>query len=119
MAFLCRPGDDMVDKFLAEVRAMHELRAKARAATPEARAAMLEAGFGNDWIFTARDTQLPPPDDDWWAWLLMGGRGGGKTQARSACAASRSNSLSSCRSGPWRQPWRPTKRCAALRSLSP
>ena len=37
----------------------------------------------------------------------------------SAGAASRSNSPLSCRSGPWRQPWRLTKRCAALRFSSP
>ena len=37
----------------------------------------------------------------------------------SACAASRSSSPSSCRSGPWRRSWMPTRRCAALRFWSP
>jgi len=37
----------------------------------------------------------------------------------SACAASRSNSPSSCRSGPWPRSWRHTRRCAALRFSSP
>ena len=37
----------------------------------------------------------------------------------SACAASRSKSPPSCRSGPWRRSWRPTRRCAGLRFSSP
>ena len=73
----------MVDPFLDEIRAMHALRAKARSATPEAHAAFIGAGFGNDWTFAAREAQLPPPDDKWWCWLLLGGRGGGKTHAES------------------------------------
>ena len=36
-----------------------------------------------------------------------------------ACVASRSNSLSSCRNGRWRQSWRLIRRCAALRFSSP
>ena len=37
----------------------------------------------------------------------------------SACVASRSNSPSSCRSGPWRRSWKPTRPCAAPRFWSP
>ena len=37
----------------------------------------------------------------------------------SVCVASRSNSPSSCRSGPWRRWWKLTKRCAARRFSSP
>ena len=36
-----------------------------------------------------------------------------------ACAASRSNSPSSCRNGPWRRSWKPIRRCAARRFSSP
>jgi hypothetical protein len=35
------------------------------------------------------------------------------------CVGSRSNSPSSCRSGPWRQSWKPIRRCAARRFWSP
>jgi hypothetical protein len=37
----------------------------------------------------------------------------------SACVASRSNSPSSCRSGPWHRWWKPIKPCAAHRFSSP
>jgi phage terminase large subunit-like protein len=73
----------VADPFLDEIRAMHELRAKARSATPEARAVLIGVGFDNDWTFAARDAQLPPADDNWWCWLLLGGRGAGKTHAES------------------------------------
>jgi phage terminase large subunit-like protein len=73
----------VVDPLFDEIRAMHALRAKARSATPEARAALIGACFGDDWTFAAREAQLPPPDDKWWCWLLLGGRGGGKTHAES------------------------------------
>jgi phage terminase large subunit-like protein len=73
----------VADPFLDEIRAMRELRAKARSATPEARAVLIGVGFDNDWTFAARDAQLPPADDNWWCWLLLGGRGAGKTHAES------------------------------------
>ncbi len=34
-----------------------------------------------NWLFWARDDQLPPEGDGWSTWLLMGGRGAGKTRA--------------------------------------
>jgi hypothetical protein len=37
----------------------------------------------------------------------------------SACVALRSNSVSSCRNGPWRRWWKPIKPCVALRFSSP
>lgn len=36
--------------------------------------------FARDWLFWARDDQLPPPGS-WSSWVLMGGRGAGKTRA--------------------------------------
>ena len=30
-----------------------------------------------DWVFWARDSQLPP-DGDWRIWLFLGGRGAGR-----------------------------------------
>ncbi len=33
-----------------------------------------------DWVFQARDDQLPPAGD-WTTWLMLGGRGAGKTRA--------------------------------------
>jgi phage terminase large subunit-like protein len=37
-------------------------------------------GWARDWLFWARDDQLPPPGE-WHVWLMMGGRGAGKTRA--------------------------------------
>ena len=34
-----------------------------------------------DWLFWARDDQLPPERPDWSTWLMIGGRGAGKTRA--------------------------------------
>src|SRR6516164_3548356 len=36
-----------------------------------------------DWIFAARDAQLPPSDLSW-CWLFLGGRGAGKSHSMSA-----------------------------------
>jgi phage terminase large subunit-like protein len=36
-----------------------------------------------NWIFAARDAQLPPPDLSW-CWLFLGGRGAGKSHSMSA-----------------------------------
>jgi phage terminase large subunit-like protein len=50
----------------------------------EALLSALEPGelraWASDWLFWARDDQLPP-DGDWTTWLMMGGRGAGKTRA--------------------------------------
>jgi phage terminase large subunit-like protein len=37
----------------------------------------------DDWVFRARDAQLPPPDLGW-GWLFLGGRGTGKSHSMSA-----------------------------------
>ena len=54
--------------------------------TPERRAELI-AELGDDrsaeWLFAARDAQLPPPDLGW-CWLFLGGRGAGKTHAGSS-----------------------------------
>jgi len=68
------------DPFLDEVRAMHELRARYQACrTDEERARFLEpfAGRLGDWVFQARDAELPPADLDR-VWLLLAGRGFGE-----------------------------------------
>ncbi len=46
----------------------------ARCRAPELRA------WSADWLFWARDDQLPPPGG-WHIWLMIGGRGAGKTRA--------------------------------------
>jgi phage terminase large subunit-like protein len=54
--------------------------------TPE-EADELIRGLGDDaaedWVFAARDAQLPPPDLSW-CWLFLGGRGAGKSYSMSA-----------------------------------
>ncbi len=37
----------------------------------------------DDWVFRARDAQLPPSDLSW-CWLFLGGRGAGKSHSTSA-----------------------------------
>jgi phage terminase large subunit-like protein len=73
----------MADLFLDAVRGLHALRAKVRTMNPEQRARMF-AELGDDaageWVFCARDAQLPPADLGW-AWLYLGARGTGKTHA--------------------------------------
>jgi hypothetical protein len=65
----------MADCFLREVKRMHQLRADINEKTP-AEADELIRGLGDDaaedWIFAARDAQLPPPDLSW-CWLFLGG----------------------------------------------
>jgi hypothetical protein len=74
------------DLFLETIRNLHQQRAKVRAMTPDRRQQML-AELGDDaaaeWVFAARDAQLPPPDLGW-LWLFLGGRGTGKTHAGSS-----------------------------------
>jgi len=64
---------------------MHRLRARVRGLTPRQRSSFVRQlgdAAANDWVFRARDAQLPPRDLDW-AWLLLGGRGAGKTRSMS------------------------------------
>src|SRR5262249_33349155 len=76
----------MADRFLREVKRMHQLRADINEMTPE-EADELIRGLGDDaaedWIFAARDAQLPPSDLSW-CWLFLGGRGAGKSHSMSA-----------------------------------
>jgi hypothetical protein len=76
----------MVDRFLREVQRMHQLRQDINEMTPE-EADELIRGLGDDaaedWVFAARDAQLPPPELDW-CWLFLGGRGAGKSHSMSA-----------------------------------
>ena len=37
------------------------------------------SGLATDWLYLARDDQLPPPGD-WTTWAVIGGRGSGKTR---------------------------------------
>jgi hypothetical protein len=66
----------MADRFLREVERMHQLRQDISEMTPE-QADELIRGLGDDaaedWVFAARDAQLPPPDLSW-CWLFLGGR---------------------------------------------
>lgn len=77
----------MADRFLREIIRMHELRKALRKLTPdqlkEFVAAVGDGDAADDWVFSARDAQLPPLDLDW-CWLLLGGRGFGKSHSMSA-----------------------------------
>jgi phage terminase large subunit-like protein len=76
----------MADRFLREVKRMHQLRRDINEMTPEEADALIR-GLGDDaaedWVFGARDAQLPPPDLSW-CWLFLGGRGAGKSHSMSA-----------------------------------
>jgi len=48
----------MVDRFLREVKRMHQLRQDINEMTPEE----ADDDAAEDWVFAARDAQLPPPD---------------------------------------------------------
>ena len=76
----------MADRFLREVQRMHQLRRDINEMTPE-EADELIRGLGDDaaedWVFAARDAQLPPVDLSW-CWLFLGGRGAGKSHSMSA-----------------------------------
>src|SRR5215467_12609473 len=75
----------MADHFLREVKRMHQLRRDINEMTPE-EADELIRGLGDDasedWVFAARDAQLPPPDLSW-CWLFLGGRSTGKSHSMS------------------------------------
>src|SRR5262249_12288994 len=62
----------MADRFLREVKRMHQLRAE--------RIRGLGDDAAEDWVFAARE---PPPDLSW-CWLFLGGRGAGKSHSMSA-----------------------------------
>ncbi|MGY8682674.1 terminase family protein [Bradyrhizobium sp. UFLA05-153] len=76
----------MADRFLREIWDMHELRKDVRS-LPRARAEEFTKRLGDDaaddWVFRARDAQLPPSDLEW-CWLFLGGRGTGKSHSMSA-----------------------------------
>jgi hypothetical protein len=78
------------DPFGAEIERIHAVRHAIRSLDDAGREGfirgLIESGSGgpDDWIFTARDAQLPPLGD-WSVWLFLGGRGCGKTHALS-CA---------------------------------
>jgi phage terminase large subunit-like protein len=65
---------------------MHQLRKDIRSLPPaKAEEFMKRLGddAADDWVFRARDAQLPPPDLGW-GWLFLGGRGTGKSHSMSA-----------------------------------
>src|SRR5215510_771080 len=76
----------MADCFLREVADIHQLRNDIRSLS-QAKAQELMKRLGDDaaddWVFQARDAQLPP-DDLGWCWLFLGGRGTGKSHSMSA-----------------------------------
>src|SRR5262245_11091374 len=68
------------------IAARAQMRQDINEMTPE-EADELIRGLGDDaaedWVFAARDAQLPPPDLSW-CWLFLGGRGAGKSHSMSA-----------------------------------
>src|SRR6516162_4735885 len=76
----------MVDRFLREVQRMHQLRQDINEMTPKQADELIRRlgdDAAEDWVFAARDAQLPPPDLSW-CWLFLGGRGAGKSHSMSA-----------------------------------
>ena len=76
----------MADRFLREVERMHQLRRDINEMTPEQADELIRGlrdDAAEDWVFAARDAQLPPPDLSW-CWLFLGGRGTGKSHSMSA-----------------------------------
>jgi len=75
-----------MDRFLTEVHRLHRFHDTVRGYSDAERAA-LARDLGNEmaaeWVFIAREAQLPPRDLDW-CWLFLGGRGSGKSHAMSA-----------------------------------
>jgi phage terminase large subunit-like protein len=74
-----------MDRLLRHLHAAHDLRHTIRGLDDRERDAMAQI-LGNrlasNWVFTAREAQLPPRDLNW-CWLFIGGRGAGKTRALS------------------------------------
>ena len=55
----------MADRFLREVERMHQLRQDINEMTPEEADELIRRlgdDAAEDWVFAARDAQLPPPD---------------------------------------------------------
>jgi phage terminase large subunit-like protein len=76
----------MLDRFAVEINRVHDARARLAALSSAERAVLarsLTDEMAEDWIFAARDAQLPPRDLDW-CWLFLGGRGTGKTHSVSS-----------------------------------
>src|SRR6516164_9404746 len=73
------PANDLKER-------MHQLRQDINEMTPEEVDELIR-GLGDDaaedWVFAARDAQLPPPDLSW-CWLFLGGRGAGKSHSMTA-----------------------------------
>src|SRR5262244_2561542 len=87
----------MADRFLREVKRMHQLRRDINEMTPEEADELIRAlgdDAAEDWIFAARDAQLPPSDLSW-CWLFLGGRGAGKSHSMSGQCTRRSAPASS------------------------
>jgi phage terminase large subunit-like protein len=80
-----------MDRFLSEVCAAHDMRATIRGLSEDERKNLavylhdVEGvdGEAGEWLYEARDAQLPPRNLDW-CWLFLGGRGTGKSHAMSA-----------------------------------
>jgi len=73
------------DRFLDAIEHIYLLRERAKRATDDDLRAIGKAlgdNFASNWIFAARDAQLPPRDLDW-CWLFLGGRGTGKSHSMS------------------------------------
>jgi len=74
------------ERAIGKGKARQQLRQDINEMPPE-EADELIRGLGDDaaedWVFAARDAQLPPPDLSW-CWLFLGGRGAGKSHSMSA-----------------------------------
>jgi hypothetical protein len=69
----------MADRFLREVSDMHQLRKDIRllpGAKTEEFMKRLGDDAGDDWVFRARDAQLPPPDLSWRRQIVLNVGGG-------------------------------------------
>jgi phage terminase large subunit-like protein len=73
----------MADRFLREIRDMHQLRKDTRSLLPtriEDFMKRLGDEAADDWVFRARDAPLPPSDLSW-CWLFLGSHGAGKSHS--------------------------------------
>ena len=76
----------MADRFLREISDLHQMRKEIRSLPDAAREEFMKRlgdDAADDWVFRARDAQLPPADLGW-CWLFLGGRGTGKSHSMSA-----------------------------------
>lgn len=77
-----------MDRFLAEVRRLHDMRRQVRALNDEQLQTFMNVAgdeAADEWVFQSRDAQLPPYDCGW-CWLFLGGRGTGKSRSMSGAA---------------------------------